>query len=101
MFCRLNQSVTVNNVKNQFVVEVPIKGNVSCSNVLFGLRRFSASCGSMYFRQSDCEMLETLPNEESCYVRCYCDNTVACDGNLIVKVGRDEQQWALCEMRIA
>ena len=53
----------------------------------------------MYFRESDCEMLETLPNEESCYVRCYCNNT--CDGNLIVNVERDEQHWALCPMSIA
>ena len=51
------------------------------------------ACGAMYFRDTDCEMLETLPNEELYYVRCHCNNTVACDGNLIVNVERDEHKW--------
>ena len=101
MVCRLNQNVTVNRVQSEFVVEIPIKGNLSCSNVLFGLRRSAVACGAMYFQDSDCEMLETLSNEESCHVRCYCNDTVACDGNLIVNVERDEQQWTLCPMSIA
>ena len=99
--CRFNQNVTLNNVQNEFVLEIPIKGNISCSSVIFGLRRLVASCGSMYFRESDCEMLETLPNEESCYVRCYCNNGAACDGKLIVNVERDERKWAVCTMLIA
>ena len=89
------------NVADNFVLEIPIKGNISCNNILFGFRRFAAACSSVYFRQSDCEMLATLPNEESCYVRCYCNETAACDGNLIVNVARDEQKWALCPMNIA
>ena len=97
MVCRLNQNVIVNRVQSQFVVEIPIKGNVSCSNILFGLRRSAVACGAMYFRDTDCEMLETLPNEE-CYVRCHCNNTVACDGNLVVNVERDEHKWTLCPM---
>ena len=96
---RYSQNVTIDNVQDEFVLEIPIKGNISCSGVVFGLRRFAASCGSMYFKESDCKMLETLPNEESCYVRCHCNNT--CDGNLIMNVERDEQQWTLCPMSIA
>ena len=91
---------TVNEVQNDFVLEVPIKGNISCNAILFGLRRFAAACGAMYFRVGDCEMLETLPNEESCYVRCHCNNT--CDGNFDrergwrwVKVGRVSNEYCL------
>ena len=101
MVCRINQNVTVNRVQSEFVVEIPIKGNLSCSNVLFGLRRSAVACGAMYFRDSDCETLEILPNEESWHVRCYCNNTVACDGNLIVTVGINEQHWTLCPMSIS
>ena len=97
--CRFNQNVTVNEVQNNFVLEVPIKGNISCNVILFGLRRFAAACGAMYFRAGDCEMLETLPNEESCYVRCHCNNT--CDGNLIVNVDGDESKWGVCPMSAA
>ena len=89
----------MDNVQKEFVLEIPIKGNISCNDIIFGLRRFAASCGTMYFRESDCEMLKTLTNEEWCYVRCYCNNI--CDGNLIVNVERDEQHWTLCPTNIA
>ena len=87
--------------QKEFVLEIPIKGNFPCSGILFGLRRFATACGAMYFRQSDCEMLETLSNDESCYVRWYCNNRVACDGNLIVNEEKDEHKWTLCPMIIA
>ena len=98
---RFIQRVTVTKPQNDFIVEIPVKGAISCDALVFGWRRFSTACGSMYILGNDCEMLEALPNEESCYVRCHCNNTVACDGNLIVNVERDEHKWTLCPMSIA
>ena len=68
---RFAQRVTISGTRGEFTLEIPTKGNSACDKMIFGITRFSSTYNSEYMRESDhCEILETLPDEDSCYIRC-------------------------------
>ena len=100
-FSRLAQLFMVSGTGPEFRLEIPIKGNSTCDRIIFGISRFSSTCNSMYIRETDyCENLETLPDEESCYVKCSSGGTDPVNGTLMVTSEKDEAAWALCPLRL-
>ena len=92
----------VNGTGPEFVLEIPTKGNSTCDMMNFGISRRSSTCNSMYMRESDlCKKLETLPDEESCYVKCSSGGMDPVNGTLMVTAENDEAEWALCPLRLA
>ena len=101
-FFRLVQLVTVSGTGSEFRQEIATKGNPTCDRMIFGISRLSSACHSMYIRGTDlCETLETLPDEESRYVKCSSGGVDPLNGTLMVMAELDEHEWALCPLRLA
>ena len=70
----ISVSVQSSEPSKHFILKYMVKGNTLCNNTELIFPVISANDNRCRTVKEACDCLETLPNEDYCYVKCACSN---------------------------